>query len=248
MKKQKMILLGMTLLSLAGFSWAGSSLPLGEQDGLTEQCEVRDYDAEKGIVRLMMGGGMTNCPFSSFSSGAQYKITGWAADKNFRSSSGLRINIREKKSTVKVDGSIGLGKTKGKQSSISYFITLENLGPSMMKDVTAKYRIFVKEQDGRRKSYRCCAETVTLNLAPGEKKTFSTRAVTIRDYITKPKDFIFVNGGSIKTKDRLQGVLVQLSKTGWDGGIAERSAKQGYVPPESIWNDYRDRGNPPPLP
>jgi hypothetical protein len=264
MKKRKMIWLGLVALLMAGFAQAaaGSSLKLGEQDGAPGECEVRDYDAEAGTVRVMMGGATTNLPFSSFSSAAQQKITGWAEDKNFLSSSGLRISGEEVKYTEQIyeDGNgRDRGSLSGEKDMVSYVITLENRSQSVIKGVAVDCRIFYMYQHSftdSKKTGRCFFEKQRVDLTPGEKKTFQTKPVPIRDAsyaVAESSAYSFSSSGGLsggpgvtnyKVKDRLKGLHIRLNKPGWDGKVIARDYKNGSVPGERDWTDYqlsRDR-------
>ncbi len=95
MNKMKMIWLGLAVVLFAGAASAGSYLTLGTQDGLAEKCQVRDYDANKGVVRIMTGGAIVFRPVSSFAPKAPKKIEKWASDKAFLSSSDLKIRVEK---------------------------------------------------------------------------------------------------------------------------------------------------------
>jgi hypothetical protein len=244
----------LAVLSLAVLSLAGSSLKLEAQDGLAGGGEVRGYDAEKGIVRVMTGGAVTNLPLHFFNPKIQGQIIDWSVDKAFLSSSGLRISIKKQEEKTREKGSY----TKSETNFVSYTINILNSSPHEIKGVKVTHRIFWEKQvfeKNKNRSGVYLIGTRQIDLKPGQDLTFETEVVPIRDNVvvggvgksyqtfsTGDGGSFTVQGNSVETynvKDRLTGMHLRVSKAGWDGKVIERDFKNGVVPNQSAWKDYR---------
>ena len=229
---------------------------------MAETCEVRDYDASDRAVKLVVGGAITNRPFSSFSQTTQRKIIEWATDKEFASSTGLRIQATKNEKTKKHEAPnkaltrkrVGETYLEGDEDQVWYTIEIENRSSVEMKNIKMMSRIFyqaqIKASDSDR-AKKMLVGSEKIDLAPGEKKIIQTRPVTIRDV---RKTTIYMqwgnrNGGggnagrtvderTHKLSDRLQGLQVSLKKRSADGEVLERKYEKGFVPDERDWADY----------
>ena len=198
-----------------------------ETNELPEGCEVLGFDGES--VRLSCSSGATNYPISSFNETDQKTIKKRVSNKDFMSSSKLSINIKGIKEHAEVSGYA--------DCLIRYAITVENRSTCEMKDLTVKYRIFHQELSSSSKlnlSKTLFSGDQFFDLASGEKKIVYTQAGT-ENGISRPAPV----GGTYTTPGaRVEGIHLQLKKSNSPERPAERSYKEGAVPPEGKWREY----------
>ncbi len=250
MRKMKMMWMGLAILLLAGGVLAGSSLIFDEKDGLAEKIEVQSYDGRKEAVKVRCVSGITNRPLSSFSEEVRKKILGWWADKEFKSSAGLRIDIekvRERKPYEVLDRNGKKRATKtGEIETVLYEITLKNKASIPIENIKLEWRVFMKKVEEGRKVKRCKRATFTCDsIGPNEMTVLRTYPVEIRDIReTHPQvgsSWSGYTGGSSTDiiQDKLEGLSLCVSKRDRSGGIIEREYKNGNPPKKDKWLDYR---------
>lgn len=254
----KIIRQGIALFLIAGLAQAA------------EEFEIKAYSPSSGTVEINCGGKIIDRPFSSFSPAEQKQITGWLADKEFQSSSGLNIAAEQQKKTgetnslaVTPDRSKNgvnaktIEKTAGEVQDVSYVIKLENHSQVEFQNLGVEYRMFYETQEGSEKTKKCERGTaVCEKLLPGEIWILETSSVAVREAqkdITrvewKVKD---VSVGSqntsrlVSVKDRFKGMYLCVSKKGRSGENIERECMVGSVPEKENWSDYQQQEKPDP--
>jgi hypothetical protein len=244
----KKLCVGLSILLLAAGVQAGNSkLMLGTADGLPGECEVGGYDVETGLVKLRAGSQTGTRPFDSFSADAQKKIMGWASDKAYEASNVLRIDIQKESAPTAKDKAV-------KDELVVYQISIENRSPFEITNIDITYRVFYEEVhslqynnyggrfggsfssggDNTTESKRVLTGKVSVTVAPNGKKTIAIPGVTIRD---TRKDKAYTTE---IYKGRLLGLFCELSKLSVSGETLERQVKDGSIPRETKWSEYKD--------
>ncbi|MDD3275441.1 MAG: hypothetical protein PHP93_00130 [Kiritimatiellales bacterium] len=235
MNHMKWLWLCLTIFGLAGVTQATSHLTLGVEDGLAEECEVRNYDVKTGIVTLRGESASTNRPFNSFPTDTQQKIIGWATGKAFSSSSGLSIRMtpRETKKNERTKSVTCVPCFVGMVSTIYYDMVIENRAPFPMQEISVTCKIFYFQNDSDRNNQ----SGFSMSLAPGEKRIVQTPSISLRNGNNVHLERQFGMLGSIdyvKVKagqsGHLEGILVNMSMPGFDGNPVSRTVKNGQIP------------------
>jgi hypothetical protein len=232
-------------------------LALEKSEAVPEGSCVTDYDPVKETVRIKSGNTVTNIPFSVFGAETQQKITAWAADKAFLSAYLCVSFEKEEKDADIYKWLDGVTYRAGKGSRITYTITVENRSPMAIHKIEAEYQIFYISEIERfsiDKSYRPISlkksfyKTISFDLLPGEKKTFSTAPAynleamqinydgTIEEMISNRT--VYGIGSQYKIQEVIKGVTLCLRKPGYDKNEVVRIKSDGSVPKEKEWLDW----------
>jgi len=225
--------IGLVVLLLAGSALAGSKLILDESHGLTEKTEIQSYDGETQTVKVKTATGIVSPPLSSFPDAAQKEILAWVADKEFKSSSGLRIKIEE------------MSAERPTGDMVWYSIALENRSEVELCGIQMESRTFyeLEKDDGEDK--RCVANHFETDIPAGEERVFTSQRVFMRDCDKQIQtmDRVDTGGGGytyepghkiVHIEDKLWGMHLLVTKQGHDGGTLSREAKDGRVPGSNI--------------
>ena len=232
---------GLAVLLIAGMAQASAAF------------EVKEYSPSSGTVEIRSGSEYTNRPFSSFSAAEQQQITGWLADKEFQSSSGLSIETEKNEVRQPLD-KMGKGpRVEGKTADVSYTITLENRSEAALENIEVAYQIFYEQceystKETKRNIRRTGTEHITL--APGSTRTIESSAVPIREGrilpITQAMDYgPDIGPPTTYLKDRLKGLYLCVSKKDANGKSMEREYMVGDVPEKEAWAAYQQQGKAP---
>ena len=234
----KFIRQGIALFLIAGMAQAA------------EEFEVKAYSPLSGAVEISCGGEITNRPFSSFGAAEQQKITGWLADKEFQSSSGLVIETEKKEVRRKTNAgkNTDWAHIEGKTTDISYGITLENRSEVAFENVEIAYQIFYERWDEAKKVEKVQRSgTYRENLPPSSIRTFETQSASIRDekivYLTYSRldDGTEYGAPTINVQDKLAGLYLCVSKKDDNGKTIDRECIVGEVPGKEARANYQQR-------
>ena len=233
----KIIRLSFAILSLAGIAHG-------------EAFTITSYVPNKGIVGIEYNGGRTNRPFSSFTAVEQTRITDWLADQEFESS-GLSVEIEEKKTRTRSDHSDDMGgQTKGTTEIIFYEVTVANNTHVVLNDIqiecltfyllditqSQRTNLLMQAKPGWDKY--CRIDQIALSIAPGETRKFNTSSVMIRNLKTDFPSIDRFPGSTNYTKDDLEGFCVSVSRKDRTGEVHSKTYEKGRPPNERNWVDY----------
>jgi len=232
---------------------AVETVHLTNQSGDVIKGSIAVYNPPAEGVKIKIAGLYKVIPFSEFTEESQGKINQWLADKKFKSSSGLRIEIEEDLTRYTTNGSEfmpGGGRDevyyKADIEEVYYDVKVENRSWVDLKDLVMDYQIFYEQEPPGEllpsQKYRK-VDQFSFDLAPKEIRTFETELVTIQDRTltqcpSNDTYNVYKNGASKTSEGRLGGMLLRITKPSSSGKELVRTVKDGRVPSEKKRTDY----------